>query len=752
MSLRALIAPAVCVILTSGAVAAEAEDRAALLAGMKRLPVTGAPGGVSVIGPNAFAVIVGGEGKSLSPVVAATTWENGRIVAFGHNGYLGLTSDEDAARLLLNAVRWAGRGDRVKVGVRISNALAEHLAAAGLDMVRLEDVDWRTRIAGLKVVCVDAQTLRADREVPELAKFIRAGGGLVTAATGWGWASLNRSKSLSLDFPGNVLLRPAGLVFNEQTPDKTVPDGYRADDKDLRLLNATHALAALAAHEDGSSALDPGALRQAGATVTNALRALPTNDDTFFPKIRELAKNPERFVHPTPEKPLKADQSLARMLAAFTIEQLRRATPEQIHAHPSGLQFPGAVPADAPVERKDLAIDTARPGWHSTGLYAAPGALIRVTVPKENLVAGLRVRIGCHTDGLWHLDSWPRMPEIAISKPLDSAETRVANAFGGPIYIDVPEKSPGGTLQVSIDGAVAAPYFVLGRTIPEGWARQRMNPAPWAELEFGRVILSVPSEHVRELEDPTELGKFWDRVVELEDELAGTLKERRRPERIVADVKISAGYMHSGYPIMTHLDAAPQGTNLAKMKAGAWGYFHELGHNHQLSDWTFEGTTEVTCNLFSLYVCENLCGLPPGSGHDSMTPQARARRLHRYLRSDPANRVATWKSEPFLALIMYDQLRAEFGWETYKKIFADYRDLPRSERPRNDQAKRDMWMVRFSQTVGRNLAPFFAAWSVPVSEAAVEKVKELPVWMPSEMASAVEAAKTQETTPEPAGK
>jgi hypothetical protein len=124
---------------------------------------------VSAIGPQAFAVVAGNEGKTKAAVVAATTWEKGRIVAFGHNGYLGLTGDPNAARMLVNAVRWAGRGEKVKVGVRISNALAEHLRAAGFDMVRLEDVDWRTRIAGLKVVCVDAQTLRTDKEVPELA-------------------------------------------------------------------------------------------------------------------------------------------------------------------------------------------------------------------------------------------------------------------------------------------------------------------------------------------------------------------------------------------------------------------------------------------------------------------------------------------------------------------------------------------------------------------------------------------------------
>jgi hypothetical protein len=184
---------------------------------------------------------------------------------------------------------------------------------------------------------------------------------------------------------------------------------------------------------------------------------------------------------------------------------------------------------------------------------------------------------------------------------------------------------------------------------------------------------------------------------------------------------------------MTHLDAAAQGTDLTRMKAGAWGYFHELGHNHQSGDWTFDGTTEVTCNLFSLYLCQKLCGLPPGTGHDAMTPAAKARRLGQYLNSDPESRFDRWKADPFLALIMYDQLRAEFGWAAYKQVFAEYRDLKRSERPKSDQEKRDQWMIRFSRIVGRNLGPFFQTWSVPVTDGALEQLADLPEWLPDEV-------------------
>jgi hypothetical protein len=704
-------------------------DRAALIDGVKELPLTGAPGGVSVIGPRAFAVVVGKEGKAKSAVVAATEWEKGRIVAFGHNGYLGLTGEPDAARLLTNAVRWAGRGEKTKVGVRVNNALAEHLSAQGFDVVRLEGVDWLGKIAGLQVICVDAHTLRADRDVSELAKFLRTGGGLLTASTGWGWASLNPGKSLKTDFAGNALLRPAGLVFNERTPDKTAR-GYAIDDTPLDLLNASHALDALEKHAE--TPLDAATLAQCGATLSEALQALPADDTLLLPRINSLAQKNGAFVNPTPKEPLKSDQPLARLLVTFTVEQLKRAQPEQIRPHPAALAFPGMVDPGALVENRELTIDTARPGWHSTGLYAAPGALIRISLPADYAGKGYRVRIGCHSDRLWHLEKWQRVPEITTSAKLEAAETKIASAFGGLVYLEVPDKTSGFPLPVTIKGAVGAPYYVLGKTTAADWAKERTKPAPWAELECGRIILTVPSEHIRQLADPEPLAKFWDRVVELQDDLAAAATKRRRPERIVADVQISAGYMHSGYPIMTHLDAAATATDLARMQAGSWGHFHELGHNQQVGDWTFEGTTEVTCNIFSLYISEKLCGKPPGAGHDAMEPARVAKRLAQHLRGEPEKKFDRWKGDAFLALTMYHQLRVGFGWEAYQKVFAEYRDLPRGERPKTDQDKRDQWMVRFSRTVGRNLGPFFEAWGVPVTDGAREQIAGLPVWMPED--------------------
>lgn len=191
--------------------------------------------------------------------------------------------------------------------------------------------------------------------------------------------------------------------------------------------------------------------------------------------------------------------------------------------------------------------------------------------------------------------------------------------------------------------------------------------------------------------------------------------------------------MHSGYPIMTWLDhSVEQSLSTKELGAGSWGHFHELGHNHQQGDWTFDGTVEVTCNLYSLYVSETVCHLPPGAGHDAMNSDEVAKRLKTYLALPDSEKFRHWKSDPFLALTMYDQLRVGFGWDAYKKVFAEYLALPNSERPKSDDEKRDQWLTRFSRAIGKNLGPFFQAWGVPTSDAARQSIAGLPEWMPED--------------------
>jgi hypothetical protein len=221
--------------------------------------------------------------------------------------------------------------------------------------------------------------------------------------------------------------------------------------------------------------------------------------------------------------------------------------------------------------------------------------------------------------------------------------------------------------------------------------------------------------------------QFWDRVLDACADLGGIARDRARPERYVADEQISAGYMHSGYPIMTHLDVAPTFVDLAKLtgdKDGCgWGFYHEMGHNHQESEWTFAGTGEVTNNLFAVYVLDTVV-----KAEDKRTSAAECKKRFDAYKQNGAQ-YDKWKADPFLALGFFLEMKRAFGWKPFQDFFAEEAALSASEKPKSDLEKRTQWLVRMSRLVGRDLTPWFALWSVPVDDAAAKTVSNLPAWI-----------------------
>ncbi len=132
-----------------------------------------------------------------------------------------------------------------------------------------------------------------------------------------------------------------------------------------------------------------------------------------------------------------------------------------------------------------------------------------------------------------------------------------------------------------LNNVVEAPFYDLTSTESvDNWPKRRHSVGIWAELAGRRIIFTTKSEYVRHLDDPRELLEFWDCVVESHHRLRGSRVENYCRERITSDVQISCGYMHSGYPIMTHLDICEKEHeecifDVNKLKArGNWGIFH----------------------------------------------------------------------------------------------------------------------------------------------------------------------------------
>ena len=629
-------------------------DRQTILSGVNDLRAPGGlVGGLILVGPQAFRLVEGGgEG---TPIVAAAHAGKGRVLVVAHNNFLsaeGLANSGNA-RFLSQGVSWlSGRAKRgVHIGVvgegEAATALGSAATWAAVTTLRPSDLT-PARLAQIDVLIVNPDAFtgpNGEAKAATVGDFVRAGGGLLTYGVGWGWQQMHPEERLP-DAGFNRLLVPlAGIGCTGGVASPTGKDGEFLASRPSPPEGsgeAFHALTLLESHSEGKDTLSPAEAALIGRTLAAACDVLPDSDTTFLPRLRSLLTKsgyaPGTSVEPTKFAPMTLAEPVARIAALLEARQIAATPMGQKKAHPSAAAFPGRVPGEATrVSNRVVEVDTAVPDWHSTGLYAAPGETITVTLPENAVGRGLGVRIGAHKDLLWEKESWPRFPQITVEKRITGRTLKLACAFGGTVYITVPgTKEASGIVPVTISGAVIQPYFVRNKTTAAEWATLRDAPAPWAELQGDKVILTVPSMVVRTLRDPSALVAYWDEVADAAADLYAIPHERRRQERYCVDVEISAGYMHSGYPIMVHDDVAATMVSVRTLRGTdgdkTWGFYHELGHNHQRPEWTWEGCGEVTNNLFSLYGDEKFNAVDANytGSHGAVAPATRRARLVKY--------------------------------------------------------------------------------------------------------------------------
>ena len=464
-----------------------------------------------------------------------------------------------------------------------------------------------------------------------------------------------------------------------------------------------------------------------------------------FAALAVAAPKPEDIV-PRPKAPYVQPVATERAELHQAINGYMATPPAQVVAHPAAKDFPGAVESKARVNRSvpfdatlvsrwdtnahnapNLA--TGPDAWQETGLYAAPGEIVTVKAPVMPEGRVVRVIIGCHRDSLLKLDKWQRFPVITRSFELQPGDNPVANAFGGQLFIQVrntgarksaatkPIAAPPGLAVLEFGNAVAMPTFVLGKDTAASWQQSlATSPAPWVTFVAKHAILHVRRATAEKIADPKPITEWWDKAMELQDDLVAL--DRLAPERVVPDIQISAGFMHSGYPFMCFINPSEASmVDLAKLSTkGDWGFFHELGHNHQRTDWTFPGQTEVTCNFFSLYCMEKLVGLPRGTGHGSVKDLDgnMAKRL-----GNPPNLGAFEQLAPFMVLI-----RAH-GWEPLRATLRSYAQTP----GKGDlAAKQNSFVVRYGQAAKVDVGDFFGQLGYPITPETKEALKGFPAF------------------------
>uniref|UniRef100_A0A673BG14 Peptidase M60 domain-containing protein n=1 Tax=Sphaeramia orbicularis TaxID=375764 RepID=A0A673BG14_9TELE len=650
------------------------EDLEFLLQGVSEFDIQGEalPSEVLVHGPLAFPIGTTSDGRAF---LAGAYYGRGRVIVVTHEAFL---RKEALSQFWINAIHWLDEGQNGVVGIVPDNAL-QVLSKSGLKCVK---TSFR------KDLSVFVCTAYSSDHMDEIQEFVAEGGGLLVGGHAWYWAQTHPGKNPMTDFSGNKILNRMGLSILEATisggiykapvPSRAVKDTY----------HFRHLLYRFAGH------------------VTQG-KELTKHEEECLGK---LGNDCACFLH------LKNHDcsSYAQMVSTLTEILKKTGMPQSFDGCSSRCGFILTFVCVNVIGGEE---------WVSTGLYLSPGMKTYMVIPEEIVNKGWEVQVGCQTDKL-NAEELKRAPCVHERFPISSEMMHVRNLWGGLIYLVAPPKTRVEGVEVIVQIAVPAPYYKSGVTTAADWSLLRSAPSPWAELEFDNIIFTVPSEFVRDLDRPDELAALWNDIMRGVADLAVIPHKFARKERFVTDVQISHGWMHAGYPVMAHRSTAGELVSIKHAKTeGHWGIIHELGHNQQRACWEFPShTTECTCNLWSVYVHEEVLGINRAKAHPNMTLAKRNSRAEQYAKG--GRNLSKWSM--WVALETYMQLEDKFGWDAFKRVFAAYHEM--SNFPKDNKGKMNLYAVTFSQAVEMNLSGFFKSWGWPIERDTEDKLSKLPPW------------------------
>ena len=257
------------------------------------------------------------------------------------------------------------------------------------------------------------------------------------------------------------------------------------------------------------------------------------------------------------------------------------------------------------------------------------------------------------------------------------------------------------------------------------------------------------------------------------------------PIRIAADVQLSSGYMHHGYPIMIHLDSVPGILHFSKLDTtGHYDMFHQLGHTFQNLHYSFEGFEEAVCALPGLYLLENHILTSPNcifsledlyraynpsySDWESQGLEHLLLNNASSIERDPncfnvsckesqnsiagaifqnnstylhchmgkvnimdLNSVEAYHDLGIVNTFMFLFLKKEFGWGLFVKLNNEYSLLRKSDYPKKDSQRVDMFCTYASLISSCNLEPYMRLWGLSVSDHVAKRTASLAKWLPS---------------------
>ncbi|EEL68269.1 putative mucin/carbohydrate-binding domain-containing protein [Bacillus mycoides] len=374
-------------------------------------------------------------------------------------------------------------------------------------------------------------------------------------------------------------------------------------------------------------------------------------------------------------------------------------------------QLPGKGSVDE--ENKRLRVTWKLSANEPTGIYAAPNEEITIDIKgTQSIQAFIGTRSYDEKD-----------PEEFDLKP---GKNVISSPRGGILYFYNMNNEGEVTASVT-NGGSHFPLFILGKHTKKDWDEMlKKYKDPYAvELKGERSLITTTYDSVQKYmknTDPTELMKLHDKIIRLENAVAGLSEdgvgvakspthyvqfvEKRKPAE--GNFMFATNY-HTGY-IPTAMNRV---LDLEVLEKDGWGPWHEVGHLHQQEPWKWSKVREVTVNIYSLAVQKAL--------GNQLEMDEHYKESFEYLETPKAERVI----DEINPLTMFWQLNVVYGEHFYPRLHQAYRLLPQSEMPNSDEEKKQLFIYMTSKVAGQNLIPFFEEWGLTPNDDTREKIEKL---------------------------
>ncbi|MEQ1923323.1 MAG: M60 family metallopeptidase [Pyrinomonadaceae bacterium] len=305
------------------------------------------------------------------------------------------------------------------------------------------------------------------------------------------------------------------------------------------------------------------------------------------------------------------------------------------------------------------------------------------------------------------------------------------------------------SVRVKVKGGKAFPLYQIGRTIDANWQNdlRTMKDAQFVQFVSDKALVTITyKDYLRTpMRDVAASFKTIHTVIDLEDEVAGfdnstpqNMRTRNRLHYLIdlysTPAEGESFYMYAmNYLIGMKRDNF---TDLTDKLGTEWGIWHETGHTHQQDAWLWDSITEISVNIFSLYVQEKFgrpSTLAQVQDDEQLTNLEKARK---YIADPKKNYLVSNEekdyNELFSKLVMFHQLKTAYGWDAIKRLHQYFRKQPYLEiEGETDADKANKFIYAMCVVTQNNLLGFFKKWGLNADAATTKKINDLRLPMPS---------------------